>query len=102
MTSDKYVERYILPEARVMMLQLMDTQPDGEIPAEMVTTLLRGTANPLWFDQVVEQARWLQAQGLCEVEETDKLTFLKITRSGSLVAKGLKRHDGVDRPRGEV
>lgn len=100
--STEYAEKHVYPVARVMMLQLMDAAPDGESSAQMLTALLQGTTTPMWFDQVVEQLHWLRHEGLCEVEERSDIIRAKVTRAGSLIAKGLKRHAGVDRPRSEV
>ncbi|BBU57406.1 hypothetical protein [Mameliella alba] len=99
---NEYAEKHVYPVARIMMLQLMDAAPEGETNARMLTALLQGSSAVLWFDQVVEQLKWLEKAGLCTVSEKSEIILAKVTRSGSLVAQGLKRVPGVDRPRGDV
>ncbi len=97
-----YAEKHVYPEARILMLQLMDAAPGGETSAQMITTQLQGTPTVLWFDDVVAQLNWLKNEELCEVTENPDVILAKISRKGSLAARGLRRHKGIDRPRREV
>lgn len=97
-----YLNKHLYPEARVTILQLLDNAPHGSVNAQMLTTLLQSTAAQLWLDQVKEQLSWLEEQKLVTLEEMGGMLLATITDQGGLVARGLDRHEGVDRPRREV
>lgn len=100
--NNNYLEKQLYPEARITILQLLDKAPDGESNASMLTALLKTTATQLWLDQVVEQANWLAERDLVEVSPLSGMTMIAITRKGRNIAKGLARHDGIDRPHREL
>lgn len=99
---NNYLEKQLYPEARIIILQLLEKAPDGESSAAMLTALLKSTATQLWLDQVIEQADWLAERDLVETGQLSGMIMIKITGKGRNIAKGLARHDGIDRPHREV
>ena len=97
-----YLEKQLYPEARIIILQLLDEAPDGTSNVQMLTALLKDTATHLWLNQVEEQCAWMAERGLVTTNVVSGLTLVTITPKGSTLARGLAREKGVDRPRREV
>jgi hypothetical protein len=84
---------------RFVMLRLVNGTPRNT-NSSVLSMQLNGAGYPNTKDQAKSEIRWLEQQGLLEVEEVESVLIVSITERGEDVANGLAKVDGIAYMRG--
>ena len=88
-------EQQILREMmRFVMLRLANGA-SRNTNSSILSMQLNGAGYSNTRDQVKSEIRWLEQQGLLDVEEVDSVLIVSITERGEDVANGLSKVDGI-------
>ena len=88
-------EQQIMREMmRFVMLRLVNGA-SRNTNSSILSMQLNGAGYSNTRDQVKSEIRWLEQQGLLDVEEVDSVLIVSITERGEDVANGLSKVDGI-------
>ena len=88
-------EQQILREMmRFVMLRLVNGA-SRNTNSSILSMQLNGAGYSNTRDQVKSEIRWLEQQGLLDVEEVESVLIVSITERGEDVANGLSKVDGI-------
>ena len=98
--SNDYVEKHLLPHARIAILRFLEDAPRYTSNVSMLSTLLPSVGIAMSRSQITDEVRWLEAEELAEVVEAGEgFIIVTATVAGVEVAQGIVSHEGVQRPR---
>lgn len=88
-------EQQIMREMmRFVMLRLVNGA-SRNTNSSILSMQLNGAGYSNTRDQVKSEIRWLEQQGLLDVEEVESVLIVSITERGEDVANGLSKVDGI-------
>lgn len=84
------------PLRRRIILEYLQTRPDGEASADVLVSVINGTRDGVtaYYSEVVEDLRWLQNKGYLKVAG-DEIVVCEITLAGERIANRQERDPGI-------
>lgn len=96
---DKNEQEILRKMTRFQILRMANKMP-SRTNSSILQSMLKQAGYTFTRDQVKSEIRWLEQQGLLEVEQIESVLVVGITERGEDVANGLAKVDGIAYMRG--
>ena len=95
-----YLEKTFFPHLRLTILRVLNSAPDKRANASMLADACTVYGLGTTREQVRDQLRWLEEKALVVIDEIGAadLMVAHLTESGSYVAEGKRKIDGIKQP----
>jgi Mn-dependent DtxR family transcriptional regulator len=90
---------YLRKDVRLVALRILTETPGFRANSSVLANLLHQFGHSTTRDSVKTELRWLQEQGLVNIEEAGSVLVATLTERGQDVAEGRAVVDGVAKPR---
>jgi hypothetical protein len=92
-------KQIIQADRRLLILQMLEQDSSYSHNVHIVQSVLASLGHSVSEDLVKTELRWLEEQGLLDIEDISGIMVVKLNQRGVDVAKGNGSVDGIARPR---
>lgn len=89
---------YLRRDVRLVMLRILSEMPEYRANSSVIANVLDQFGHAVTRDQAKTELRWLEEQGLVELNEVGSVLVATLQERGQDVARGRATVDGVARP----
>lgn len=89
---------YLRRDVRLVMLRILSEMPEYRANSSVIANVLDQFGHAVTRDQAKTELRWLEEQGLVELNEVGSVLVATLKERGQDVARGRATVDGVARP----